>query len=124
MIDIRSLPFSLLSLALITSHHISARVDIFQRVVEAVGVSVVGLGVFRVLYHNVGREHPANKRVVHSAVHVYQAEVAVMFVHAEASVESGTDIIVLKRVVVSISAPSVKAVIFHIAVSNGGIQTS
>lgn len=41
-----------------------------------------------------------------------------------ASVESSTDIIVLKRVVVSISAPSVKAVIFHIAVSNGGIQTS
>ena len=46
MIDIRSLPFSLLSLALITSHHISARIGKSQRVVEAVGVAVVGLGVF------------------------------------------------------------------------------
>ena len=81
MIDIRSLPFSLLSLALITSHHISARVGKSQRVVEAVGVSVVGLGVFRVLYHNIWREHPANKRVIHSAVHVNQAEVVVVFVY-------------------------------------------
>ena len=124
MINIQSLPFSLLSLALITSHHITARIGKSQRVVEAVGVAVVGLGVFRVLYHNVGREHPANKRVIHPSIHVNETKISVMLVHAETTVESGTDIIVLKRVVVSISAPSVKAVIFHIAVSNGGIQTS
>ena len=47
-----------------------------------------------------------------------------MLVHAETTVEGGTDIIVLKRVVVSISAPGIKAVIFHLAIGNGGIQTS
>jgi heterodisulfide reductase subunit A-like polyferredoxin len=41
-----------------------------------------------------------------------------------ASVESGTDIIVLKRVVVSFSSPRIKTVIFHLAIGNGGIQTS
>ena len=70
------------------------RVGKSQRVVEAVGITVVGLGVFRVLYHNVGREHPANKRVIHSSVHVYQAEVAVVFVHTETSVESGVYVVV------------------------------
>ena len=85
MINIQSLPFSLLSLALSPSHHITARIGKSQRVVEAVGITVVGLGVFRVLYHNIWREHPANNRVVHPAVHVNQAEVAVMLVHAEAS---------------------------------------
>ena len=69
----------------LVSHIISARIGKSQRVVEAVGITVVGLGVFRVLYHNIWREHPANNRVVHPAVHVNQAEVAVMLVHAEAS---------------------------------------
>ena len=64
-----------------SSHHITARVCKPQRVVEAVGITVVGLGVFRVLYHNIWREHPANKRVIHSAVHVNQAEVVVVFVY-------------------------------------------
>ena len=54
MIDIRSLPFSLLSLALIPSHHITARVGKSQRVVEAVGIAVVGLGVFKHSGHCLG----------------------------------------------------------------------
>ena len=124
MINIQSLPFSLLSLALITSHHISARVGKSQRVVEAVGITVVGLGVFWVLYHNVGRKHSANKRVVHSAVHVNQAEVAVMFVHAETTVEGGVYVVVLERIMISLASPGIKAVIFHLAIGNGGIQTS
>ena len=54
MINIRSLPFSLLSLALITSHHITAWVGKSQRVVEAVGITVVGLEVFKHSGHYLG----------------------------------------------------------------------
>ena len=54
MIDVRSLPFSLLSLALIPSHHIPTRVGKSQRVVEAIGISVVGLGVFKHSGHCLG----------------------------------------------------------------------
>lgn len=46
------------------SNDITTRVSEPQRVVEAVGISVEGLGVVCVLDDDVGGEHPADEGVV------------------------------------------------------------
>ena len=73
---------------------ITARVCKPQRVVEAVGIAVEALQADRFLHIVVRREKRRHHGVVHPAVHVNQAEVAVMFVHAETTVEGGVYVVV------------------------------
>ena len=47
-----------------------------------------------------------------------------MFVSGEATVEGGVYVVILERIMISLASPGIKAVIFHLAIGNGGIQTS
>ena len=76
------------------SNDIPAWVGEPQWVVEAVGISVEGLGVVCVLDDDVGGEHPADEGVVQSSVHVDESEVVVVLVHGVAAVEGGGDVVV------------------------------
>ena len=70
-----------------TNHHPSARVDILQRIVHAIGIAVEALGVFGALHVGIHREERRHLRVIHAAVHVDQAESIQVLVSGEATVE-------------------------------------
>ena len=74
----------------------SARVGVPQRVIEAIGISVICLRVLFVLDNDVDREHAADERVVQAAVHVYQTEVIVVLVQGVTAVERGGGVICVK----------------------------
>ena len=76
------------------SNDIPAWVGEPQCVVEAVGISVEGLGVVCVLDDDVGGEHPADEGVVQSSVHVDESEVVVVLVQSVTAVEGGGDVVV------------------------------
>lgn len=97
--------------------HIPAWVGKSQRVVEAVGIAVVGLGVVFLLDDDVGREHAAHGGVVHATVHVYQAEAVVVLVQGEAAVEHWDwHVVVAEAIGVAAAAPCVVAQAFHVAI--------
>ena len=56
------------------NHLPSARVGIYQRVVQAVGIAVEVLRVVGALHVGIYREERRHLRVVHAAVHVDQAK--------------------------------------------------
>ena len=106
------------------SNDIPTRVSKPQGVVEAVGVSVIGLGVLFVLNDDVGGEHPADEGVVQSSVHVDESEVVVVLVQGVASVNRGVDVVVRQGLRVAAASPRVEVVTRHGAACYGGIQAA
>ena len=105
-------------------HHIPTRVGKPQRIVEAIGIAVVGLyGVF-VLYGDVGREHTADDGIVQTAVHVDKVEVVIMLVQGIATVEGVGNVAVSETVGVAASAPGVIAQPLHGVAVDGGRQAA
>lgn len=68
-------------------HHPSARVCVFQRVVQAVGIAVEVLRVVGALHKGIHREERRHHGVVATAVHVNQAEGCQVLMACVASVE-------------------------------------
>jgi len=87
------------------------RVGIAHRVVDNVGVAVVGLQVVGVGQYGVRRVEPAQHWVVHPPVHVHQAEQVVMLVAGEAPGQLGAGLRPCQRLpsgTVPFSAPRVE----------------
>ena len=68
-------------------HLPSARVGVFQWVVQAIAVAVEVLGVAWVLHIAVNGKEAAHHGVVHASIHINEAEVVKHFVAGEASIE-------------------------------------
>ena len=66
---------------------VTARVGVHQRVIEAVGVAVVALGVEWACYVPIGAEEPLQIRIVQPTVHVDQPEARHTLVAGVAPVE-------------------------------------
>lgn len=106
------------------SNDIPTRVSKPQWVVEAIRISVEGLGVVCVLDNDVGGEHPADEGVVQSSVHVDESEVVVVLVQSVTAVEGGGGVVVGQRLRVAAAPPRVEAVMRHGAACYGGIQAA
>ena len=91
----------------------SARVNIAQRVVHAVGVAVEALGTRRVLDETVGGEEGNGERVVHLPVHVDQPETGKVLVAGEAAVEGVRHVVVTETGGVAPPSPGVMAQPLH-----------
>ena len=105
-------------------HHIPARIREPQRIVEAVGIAVVGLQVVLVLYGDVGGELASYDGVLHAAVHVDEVEAVVVLMQGVATVESRGYVVVAEAVGVAPPSPGVVAQPLHGIAADGGRQAA
>ena len=98
----------------------AAGVGVAQGVVHAVSVAVEALGSGRIVDKGIHRKEAAGQGVVAASVHVDKAEVVVVLVQGETTVEGGGHVVVSEADGVAAAAPSVVAQPLHGVAADGG----
>ena len=95
------------------------RIRVLQRVIPGIAISVESLGPQAAVDIIIRRQHPAQDRVIHAAVHVDQAKLQEMFVARVATEEpggnggNGGDVGITPGIGMSFSPPGVKILLYY-----------
>ena len=84
---------------------VTRRIGVFQRIVEAIRITVIALRKAGGLYFVIGAQHLGKLRVIHPSVHVDEAKVIQMFVAGVAPVKKSCGRYIIQRPVGRVSSP-------------------